>query len=527
MRGSTALVPIPRGPAGSAREATFMRRGVRPIVAFLLGVLATAALPPLHLLSFLFVSFGGLLWLIETSRSWRSAAATGWAFGLGYFLTGLYWIGHSFLVDAERFGLFAVPAVIGLSAFLALFPGAAALLTNLIGGRGAGQVLALAATWTAMEWLRGNVLTGFPWNLVGYVWTNFDAPIQFAALTGIYGLSFLTVVVGSLPALVFLGGRSELHRWSPLAVATGLAAALWAGGSIRLAVADIGDVPGIHLRLVQANVPQTMKWDPDARQRIMSRYLDLSRSGDTSAITHVVWPETAVPFFLADEPELRAAVRAVIPAGGMLLTGSPRRTRAPTGQQELWNSLLAIASDGSVLATYDKAHLVPFGEYMPLRNLLPFKKLTEGTIDFSPGPGRKIFSLTGLPPFSPLICYEIIFPGAMVEEGQRPAWLLNVTNDAWFGESIGPYQHFAMARVRAVEEGLPLIRAANTGISAVVDSYGRVVAQLGLNETGVVDAPLPRALNAPTPYARLRDLPLIVLLAAGLAGALATRRSPS
>lgn len=500
-----------------------MRWRARLIVALLLGALATTALPPLHLLPMLFVSFGGLLWLVETSRSWRGAAIIGWFFGLGYFLTGLYWIGHSFMVDAERFGLFAVPAVAGLSAYLALFPSAAASLTKLVGGRGIGRVLAFAALWTAMEWLRGHVLTGFPWNLVGYAWTISDAPIQFTALVGIYGLSFSTVVISSLPALAVLGRPSGLRRWSPLVLAAGLTGALWAAGAIRLATADSGNVPDLRLRLVQANVPQSMKWNPDERERIVSRHLELSQSSNTSSITHVVWPETAVPLFLADEPELRAAIRTVIPKGGALLTGSPRRAIASTGQEMLWNSLFAVADDGGIVATYDKAHLVPFGEYMPLRILLPFRKLTEGTTDFSAGPGRVTVSLAGLPPFSPLICYEIIFPGAVAEDNQRAAWLLNVTNDAWFGTSIGPYQHLAMARVRAVEEGLPLVRAANTGISAVVDSYGRVVVSLGLNETGVVDSPLPQALDGSTPYARWRDLPLLGLLAGGLIAGLATR----
>jgi apolipoprotein N-acyltransferase len=463
---------------------------------------------------------------IERSRTWRDAAILGWAFGFGHFLSGLYWIGYSFLVEADRFGIFAVPAVLGLSACLALFPAVASATTKLIDARGAAQVLAFAAAWTAMEWLRGHVLTGFPWNLIGYVWTVSDAPIQFAALAGIYGLSFLTVIIASLPLLTVVSGRAGLSRWAPLGAAIALAAALWAGGIVRLSGAGSTEVTDIRLRLVQANVPQTMKWDPAQRQRIVSRFLELSSSDDTAPITHLVWPETALPFLLAEEPELRAAVRTVIPAGGALLTGSLRREQAPNGQQEWWNSLLAVDDAGAVVAAYDKAHVVPFGEYMPFRSLLPFKKLTEGTIDFSTGPGRKTISVAGLPPFSPLICYEIIFPGAVIDQHRRPNWLLNVTNDAWFGDSIGPYQHFAMARVRAVEEGLPLVRAANTGISAVVDSYGRVVAQLELNETGVVDAPLPQALAAPTPYARLRDLPLMMFLAAGLLGGLATRRLP-
>lgn len=522
-----AAGPLPDSGAWRLHARLFAAgSGRRFAAAFSLGILMTAALPPLHIVPLAIVAFSGLLWIVESSRTWRDAAILGWAFGLGHFLSGLSWIAFSFFVDAERFGLFAVPAVIGLSAFLALFPAAATALTKQIGGQGAGQVLAFAAAWTAMEWLRGHAFTGFPWNLVGYVWTVSDAPIQFAALTGIYGLSFLTVTIASLPGLMFISGGTRLSRWAALAVAVVLTASLWAGGRVRLIEAGDTEMTDIRLRLVQANVPQAMKWDPADRQRIVSRYLELSASGNTAPITHLVWPETALPFLLAEEPELRAAVRTVIPPGGALLTGSLRREQAPGGQQQWWNSLLAVDDSGTVVAAYDKAHLVPFGEYMPLRAVIPFRKLTEGTIDFSTGPGRKTLSISGLPPFSPLICYEIVFPGAVVDKDRRPAWLLNVTNDAWFGDSIGPYQHFAMARVRAVEEGLPLARAANTGISAVVDSYGRVVAQLGLNETGVVDAPLPQALAAPTPYARLRDLPLMIFLAAGLLAGLATRRPP-
>lgn len=525
LRGSPAVASLAREPAETARCRSVGSRRVSPVLALLFGALATAALPPFHLLPILFVSFGGLFWLIETSRDLRCAAILGLAFGFGYFLTGLYWIGHSFLVDVEQFGLFAVPAVVGLSAFLALFPAVATSLTKLIGGQGVGGVLAFAASWTATEWLRGHVLSGFPWNLIGYVWTVSDAPIQFAALAGIYALSFLTVVIGSLPALTILSGGTSWRRWTPLAVTICLTAALWTGGMMRLSAAGRGEMTGIRLRLVQANVPQSMKWDQNARLKIVMRYLELSQWGDSSAITHIVWPESALPFFLADEPELRRAIGTVIPGGGALITGSLRRSRAPTaGQQELWNSLLAIADDGSVTASYDKAHLVPFGEYMPFRRLLPFKKLTDGAIDFSVGPGRKTISLAGLPPFSPLICYEVIFPGAMIEDSRRPDWLLNVSNDAWFGKSIGPYQHFAMARVRAVEEGLPLVRAANTGISAVVDGYGRVIDQIDLNETGVIDALLPQSLRGATPYAMLRDLPLFGLLASGVLGGLATRR---
>lgn len=497
-------------------------QGAHLIIAFALGAMVTAALPPLHLVPLLIIAFVGLLWLIEGSRTWKRAAAIGWAFGFGHFATGLYWLGQSFLVEPDRFGLLpAVPAVLGLSAFLATFSAGAALLAWLIGGRHVGRVLALAVAWTGMEWLRGHVLTGFPWNLVGYIWTVDDAPLQAAAFVGIYGLSFITVLIAALPALAY-GHRGKILIW-PLAAAIALSTVLWLGGTLRLTSADTGTVPEVKLRLVQPSVPQAKKWDPAYRGRIVSRYLDLSESDDSSGVTHLIWPETALPFFLANEPELRKALSPIIPRGGLLLTGSPRYTESESRGQELWNSLLVLDDTGEIIASYDKAHLVPFGEYMPLRNLLPFENLTEGSMDFSAGPGSKTLSPETLPPFSPLICYEIIFPGAVTDPADRPDWLLNVTNDAWFALSTGPHQHFAMARVRAVEEGLPLVRVANTGISAVVDGYGRMLKRLDLNDIGVIDSPLPAPLGEPTLYARVRDLPLVVLITAALFAAVGTR----
>ncbi len=418
------------------------------------------------------------------------------------------------LTDAERFAWLIAPSILGVSALLAVFPAMATAAARLW-LPGAGRALGLALAWTAAEWLRGRVLSGFPWNLIGYGWVISDEMIQFAALGGIYGLSVIMVLAASLPATL-ADAPSGARRWTPTAFAAALLAATWAGGAVRLAVAGAPDaVEGVRLRLVQPNIAQHHKWKPELRAALFDRQLQLSARPGTEPISHVIWPETAIPYFIANDPARRRLVASVTPPGGVLISGAVRTTIEPTSPPKLWNSLHAIDAAGQIVGTYDKFHLVPFGEYMPMRRLLSFAKLTYGTTDFSSGPGPRTLRLPGLPPVGPLICYEVIFPHAVVDRSDRPEWLLNLTNDAWFGVSTGPYQHFASARVRAVEQGLPLVRVANTGISGVVDPYGRVTARLGLGREGVLDAALPTALDRITPYARWGDFTLLAMLGVG------------
>ncbi len=476
-----------------------------------LGAVATAALPPLHLLPLYLVAFTGLARLIDASRTRRAAFAVGWWFGFGHFVSGLYWFANALMTDAERFGWLVAPAVFGISAALAVYPALAATVARAF-PEGFPRIAGLAAAWVAAEWLRGVLFTGFPWNLIGLGWTISDAMIQLAALTGAWGLSFLTVFAAAAPAALAVPG-SPRARWAPLALATVLLAATWIGGAIRLAGADEATVPGVRLRIVQPNVAQNHKWKPELRAALFRRHLELTASPGIENVTHVIWPETAVPYALADQPNLRAAIAAVTPPGGAVITGAIRWSPEGAPERRIWNNLAAVDDRGRVVASYDKFHLVPFGEYVPFRSILPLDKITYGSLDFSAGPGPRTLRVPGLPPFSPLICYEAIFPGRVLDASDRPSWLLNITNDAWFGVSSGPYQHFAAARLRAVEEGLPLVRAANTGISAVVDSYGRVRARLGLGEGGVLDVSLPVALAAPPPFARWSLWPLLVLVA--------------
>lgn len=476
-------------------------------LAALAGGLAAAALPPLYILPVLLFSFPVFIWLIDASRSWKQAFFDGWWFGFGHFIAGLYWIGFSLLVDAEQFAWLYPFAVVCIPAALAFYTGLVAVLVRIAPSM-ATSVLALASAWTLIEWMRGVLFTGFPWNAIGIVWTAMDATMQFAALAGVYGLSFVTVLIAASPAML-AGDYGDRRLFLPIGalIILGL---LWGGGAFRLMNAQTDFTPGITLRIVQPNIAQAIKWHPDYRDQHLATYLRLSSSPSEQSITHTIWPETAVPFIVSANEQGRRAMAAAVKGSGLLLTGAIRST--PRGQRpyQVWNSFHAINASAEIVATYDKFHLVPFGEYVPLRQWLNVAKLTAGRTDFSAGTGPKTLSLSGLPPFSPLICYEIIFPDNVIEAGSSPQWLLNVTNDAWFGTSSGPYQHFAMARLRSVEQGVPLIRAANTGISGTTDAYGRVTARLGLNEQGYIDTGLPQSIKGRTLFSRFGSAPVLL-----------------
>jgi len=499
----------------------------RRLAAVILGSLAALALPPFYALPFLVPAFTGLMWLIDSSPSTRSAFAAGWWFGLGHFVLGLYWIAEALLVDPEKFGWMIPFALFGLSGGLALFPAFAAAVTRRCGRAGVAGVLIFGAAWTSAEWLRGHILTGFPWNLIGYVWTMSDGMLQLAAVTGIYGLSLVTVVAAAMPAVLAkpAATRPSRREWLALTAVSALLAAVWVAGSMRLSAVEAKEVPGVRLRIVQPDIPQTEKWSQAKAEEHFARLLRLSAMPAKEAVTDVIWPETSVPFTL--NANAARAIGAVAPHNGLVIAGAVAATEQPGEKPKFWNSVVAISATGNIVGTYDKFHLVPFGEYMPLRKYLPLDAIAAGPVDFSAGPGPQTLDLPALPAVSPLVCYEAIFPGDVVASGERPGWLLNVTNDAWFGQSAGPYQHFAIAKTRAVEQGLPLVRVANTGISAVVDPYGRVLAHLGLGQEGVLDSLLPAAAPGLTPYAQLGDRLLLglVLFTAFLAWMLSDRRA--
>jgi len=513
----------------------------RILIAFLAGASSTLALPPTDVWPLPFITFPILVWLVDGTtgaglRGLLAAAAAGWWFGFGYFLAGLYWIGHAFLVDAKTFGWLLPFAVTALPAAMAVYTALGLVLARLIWTRGATRVLALAVSLTIAEWLRGHLFSGFPWNAYGYELISPLWLAQGAALIGIWGLTFLAVAVYSSPAVLADNRADTSWPWLASALSAAAIAALAVYGVMRLERTPPRFVEGVRLRIMQPNLQQNEKFNYSQKQEVMRRYLALSdQPGGLRDVTILIWPESAFPFFLVRETDALAQIAGLLPPDKVLITGAIRPPDTPPGAvvTRAYNSIYVIGHGGSILSVYDKIHLVPFGEYLPFQDLLErlgLIQLTKVRGGFIPGDRRRNQPAPGAPNFLPLICYEIIFPGdavprsdqegwlyrhvgrylgwpSVVGTGERPGWLLNLTNDGWFGASAGPYQHFQQARIRAIEEGLPLVRAANSGISAVVDPLGRIIKSLPLGSEGVLDAPLPQAI-VPTPYARLGDGPV-------------------
>jgi apolipoprotein N-acyltransferase len=481
------------------------------LFAIAIGAASVLAFAPVHAWPVLFLTFGALTWLLDGCHArgadgderLKGAAIVGFWFGFGFFLAGLYWVAEAFLVEPWRHGWLIPFVMTALPAGMALFFAMAAALAMLLWQKGAGRVFALAIAIGLTEYARGHLLTGFPWNLVGYGLLATLPLMQLAALCGVYALSVFAVAMFASPLAIFAPKDSDLGGGKgAVALATALLALLGCGyawGAWRLAHSPTAN-SDIRLRIVQANIDQAEKWRPENSVEIFEDYLDLTKSGGLDGIDIVIWPETAVPFPLADAPEALNAIGAVLPEGSSLVVGAGRFVDAFDQDnhfiaEHIYNSLLVIDDKGRVVSSYDKIHLVPFGEYLPFQEFLEsfgVMQMTGVRGGFSVGTGPRLLNIPGAPPASPLICYEIIFPDEVVETSERPAWMLNATNDAWFGSSAGPYQHFHQAQVRAIEQGLPVARAANTGISAVIDPYGRILAEMPLGERGVIDAALPK-----------------------------------
>lgn len=496
------------------------------LIAAFAGALSVLAMAPFLIWPIMFMTFPVLIWALDAvclqageiapSMSFRRrlfrGAAVGWGFGFGYFLGSIYWIGYAFYVDADRYAALMPLAVIGLAAALGLFYAAAGALSAALWRRGYARIAGFVFAFFCAEAARGTLFTGFPWNLFGEGVAANEAHMQLAAYLGIYGLTLAALFIFSAPAAAISMSQARFDRlWSPIFFALFFLAASYAFGSYRL-LEEAGEVEGVRVRIVQPNIPQTEKWKPANKAWIFERTLELSRRGvsgeDIANFTHVIWPESSVPvlFGFNDEifsKEVKDRLAALIPRDTSLIIGAERAEGERVAQganrfDRVFNSLFVLSAGARISAIYDKIHLVPFGEYVPLRNVLTtigFRVFSHRLDGFESGLNKAaIMHTPRAPAFLPLICYEIIFPGRIENEAKRPQWIVNVTNDAWFGTSTGPYQHLYQARIRAVEEGLPVMRAANTGISAVIDPFGRVLAQLDLNQVGALDHGLPRAL---------------------------------
>ena len=489
----------------------------RNLAAFIFGVFSTLTLAPFFLFPLLIPSFSGLLWLLDSAPSRKRMFLDGWWWGWGFYMTGLYWFCIALMTDTEKFGWLIPPTLFGLTAVIALYSAVACWLMSWIWVRGISKIVVFTIVWTLVEYARGHLFTGFPWNLPGYSFGFSDASLQMASLVGIYGLSWFAVLLGTSP--VALGARKGGMVYFSVLWALFLLGSFWGAG--RLHEADsipeaARFVPGILLRLVQADIEQPHKWDPKLQIQGLREHVALTHSPGLENVTHIIWPETAVPMVLSKGALLTRKLGDMLPPGKILITGS-LRSEGEGESWQIWNSLMGLDHDGAIVGSYDKIHIVPFGEFLPFRRWLPKEWLTPvGDTDFSTGAGGHLIEFPGLPPTLPLICYEVIFPEFSLPDEVRPKLLLSVTNDAWFGTSTGPYQHFEMARMRAVEQGVPLVRSANTGISAVVNSFGQVIASIPLGVKGIIDAKLPVAQSEATIYNKIKKIVIPFLWVVGL-----------
>ncbi len=486
------------------------------VLAFVAGLLSALAFAPYGIFPLLLAGYAVLVLLIDGARlrpnPVRNAFLFGWAFGFGQFLAGLYWVAYAFMVDPSAHE-WQIPFALALfPGGLALFPACATAASAWLWRKGFARIFVFTVLYAVAEYLRGHILSGFPWNLPAYGWAASLGVLQSASVVGAYGLSLLTILLGA--SLAMLGDKTPKARVLPAAISAGFVL-IWAAGLARLAENPTQFVPGVHLRLVQPDVPQDQKFLPQDRAKNWQTLIDLSREKNGPAPTHIVWPEAAPPFLLLRVPAALDDVVRLTEGSAVLMTGAERAVTAANVPPRYYNSFLIFAHGGQLLHVYDKFHLVPFGEYLPLAPLmarLGLSKLVESPGGFSTGDGPHSYAVPGAPTVDPLICYEVIFPGEAIG-AVRPGWIVNVTDDSWFGppSSSGPHQHLLTARVRAIEEGLPIARAANTGVSAIVDPLGRILSQLGVGRMGVVDGQLPVALS-PTIYARFGDLAFFVLL---------------
>lgn len=503
-------------------------------LAFLAGLVSACGFAPLGLWPLTLAAFAALLWLIEGAPSLRSALARGWWFGFGQFVLGLNWIATAFTYQAAMPAWLGWVAVVLLSLYLAVFPAAAAGLAWRWGRGNAGTLtLVLAAAWIVTEYLRATLFTGFAWNPVGA--TIISLPIaQFATWIGTYGLSGLVVAVSGVVLWLVTRKWRERSlgdvRRNPVLVFAILVALAWLIIPLAHHVTGLDpDRPetsqGPLIRVVQPNIGQQNKWNPGFREENYRRLARLT--GRPSATPRLIlWPEAATPDFLSLQRGARQRIATLLGPNDLMLLGGVELVFGPDGRSvAAYNSLFALDSNANLRGRYDKAHLVPYGEYLPMRPILSaigLSRLAPGDLDFWSGPGPRTLTLPGFGRAGIQICYEIIFSGHVVDRADRPDFIFNPSNDAWFG-AWGPPQHLAQARLRAIEEGLPVIRATPTGISAVIDANGRILHSLPLGTAGAIDARLPAAAP-PTLFARFGNaLPFAFALLL-IALAIAVRR---
>ncbi|KKB76154.1 hypothetical protein VW29_20605 [Devosia limi DSM 17137] len=526
-------------------ETAMLSHGIRRFLLLVLaGAVAALSIAPWFILPALFVTFPIWVWCLdgaERGRGWRRlfgpAFSIGFAFGWGYFTVAFHWLGAAFFVDGGAMLIVMPFAILALAALIAFFWGVASALAHLLWSNGAWRIVTLAVFVTIAEWARGHVLSGFPFDLLGYALTPTDEMMQLASVIGVYGLTLVAALLAMTPALIWpADGRSLSRRLLPFFIAIGVLAAQLGFGHNRLVGTTATERTDMAMRLVQPLVYEHADWGNADPVALIDRLLMLSEmqmSPDDKGladITHLVWPESSLPFFLSSYPEALARIARMLPDGTTLLAGAPRQDYAPGSGEPSgppFNAVLAIDTNGEIIASYDKSHLVPFGEFLPYQELfakLGIKQFVPGAEGWSHGDARRrLMSLPGTPSFLTLICYEILFSGDLGDTANAQ-FLFNVTNDAWFDGSIGPAQHAHHARVRAVEEGMSLIRAANSGLTFATDPLGRITAELPPLQMAALDV-RPHERLAGTVFSQVRHWPLLIALLLGLLGSLIAARA--
>lgn len=451
------------------------------------GMLLSTALPPFYQLWAAFIAFSFCLFLCSKVEKNHSLAAIGYWFGFGYFALGFYWIGNALLVDIERTGWLYPITLLLNGAFFGVFTVLPFMLTKCVRPL-LLKILILAAAWCLCEWLRGFLLTGFPWNPLSSVLAFNPSLLQTLTWWGTYGLSAILVIIFSLPAIWLV--CPNYKSLASIIVSVVLLLFIWQHGHCVISHRpQINDGRSIMVRLVQPSIPQSLKWDRNILEQNLKEYVELSHSADSSYVDFTVWGETAVPFDITYDESHRKQVRNASPRYGHLITGF-LRYEPVDGRYRPYNSFVVINRKGEIGGIYDKSHLVPFGEYIPFRQYLPdwVKPVANTISEFGRGKQYDTIKIDGYPEFAPLICYEIIFSDEIVRKENKPKWAVVLTNDGWYGLSSGPYQHLVAAQMRAVEEGISIVRSANNGISAVINPYGEITAQIPLDVRDSIDA---------------------------------------
>ncbi|XVN41842.1 MAG: apolipoprotein N-acyltransferase [Rickettsia endosymbiont of Argas persicus] len=507
------------------------------VTCLLLGLLSGLVFAPTFLLPALF-SLSYLCYLVHKSKSWQEAAKLGFLFGFGHFLSGIYWISLGVSVYIADFW-WAIPfALFGLPIILACFI-SASCISSFFARNSKYYQLIFCLFWVLFEWVRSWIFTGLPWNLIGYAFSFSDILIQPLSIFGIYGLSFIVIYISTSSYPFF---NKQFNQLKVLLLTSSITLAIIITyGSIRLNN-NPTNFTNIKVRLVQPSIPQTEKWNEEEFWHNLMLHINLSENpksivnsvglrykergakpidnrratsddvGESKSIDLVIWSEAAlvVPF---DLPPVKSELLKMLNnTDGTLITGGISDNKKHGEEFELYTGMYALAKNGDKLFEYHKSHLVPFGEYMPLKKILPFKKLTHGFIDYKEGNGGLVYLDKYNLKIKPLICYESIFPDFVRTNNETADVIINVTNDAWYGKSSGPYQHFHISRNRAVENGLSMIRVANNGISAVIDPLGRVIKRLDLNEVNYINGFIPDKLNFPTIFSKFGNITILLII---------------